>query len=69
MSAPITLAIPDMSCGHCRQSITTALTALDAGAVLNFDQDARRLTLTSQVSIEAVLAALDDIGFEAGILG
>jgi copper chaperone len=63
MSTPYTLSVPDMSCGHCRASITTALAPLDAD--LSFDMEARRLSLSGRSDAPAVIAALDSIGFDA----
>ncbi|MCL4674836.1 MAG: heavy-metal-associated domain-containing protein [Pararhodobacter sp.] len=63
MSAPLTLSVPDMSCGHCRASIEAALAPL--GATPQFDMQARRITLPADAPQAAVIAALDAIGFEA----
>ena len=58
-----TLSVPDMSCGHCRASITSALAPL--GASTQFDATARRVTVSGAVSPAAAIAALDAIGFPA----
>ena len=63
MSEPYTLSVPDMSCGHCRASITEALSPL--GATPSFDMDTRRVTVTGPLSPDAAIAALDAIGFPA----
>ncbi len=62
MTQPLTLSVPDMSCGHCRASIEAALTALGASA--RFDMAARRVTVTG-TDADRALAALDRIGFPA----
>jgi len=61
----VTLSVPGMSCGHCRASITTALTAL--GASVAFDQPQRRVTVTG-ADRDAATAALARIGFPAQVV-
>ncbi len=56
-----TLSVPDMSCGHCRASITQALQPLNAQPA--FDMEARQITVTGDLA--AITAALDEIGFDA----
>ncbi|MCK0137637.1 heavy-metal-associated domain-containing protein [Aliiroseovarius sp. F47248L] len=58
-----TFHMPDMSCGHCKASVTEALT--QAGAEqLSFDMEARTVDVTGLAS-ETVIAKLDEIGFPA----
>ena len=63
MTRPLTLSVPDMSCGHCRQSITQALAPL--GAEPAFDMDRRQVTVSGPVTEAQIVAALDAIGFPA----
>lgn len=63
MSQTFTLSVPDMSCGHCRASIESAVAPLGARAA--FDMDRRHVTLTGEATPQAVIAALDRIGFPA----
>ncbi|MCK8464263.1 heavy-metal-associated domain-containing protein [Aliiroseovarius sp. S1339] len=58
-----TFHVPDMSCGHCKASITEVLTEL-GGEQLTFDMEARTVDV-SNLSPEAVVTALDGIGFPA----
>lgn len=60
-----TLHIPDMSCGHCRASITEALTPLPGVEAIRFDAEARRATITGSAETPALIAELDAIGFPA----
>jgi copper chaperone len=62
------LTIPDMSCGHCRASVVAALTALDQGAQVVVDLDRRQAEVTTVASADAVIAALDAVGFPAQTL-
>lgn len=62
------LSIPDMNCGHCKASITTALTRLDPTSTLDIDLPARKVTLTTDKPAAEVIAALDAIGFDASVL-
>ena len=63
MAQTYTLSVPDMSCGHCRASITEALQNL--GATGEFDMAARHVTVSGEVPAPAAIAALDAIGFPA----
>ena len=63
MAQTYTLSVPDMSCGHCRASITEALQGL--GASGEFDMEARRVTVQGAAPQPQVIAALDAIGFPA----
>lgn len=60
-----TLHIPDMSCGHCRASITEALKPLPGVDEIHFDAAARTATVTGAAAAPALIAALDAIGFPA----
>jgi copper chaperone len=59
------LAIPDMTCGHCRASVTSALLALDPQARVEVDLPARTARVETRAPQAAVLAALGAIGFDA----
>lgn len=58
-------AVKDMSCNHCVASITKAVTAIDPGATVQADLDNRQVTVTGTANADAIVAALDDIGFAA----
>ncbi|GHF00066.1 heavy metal transport/detoxification protein [Aliiroseovarius zhejiangensis] len=58
-----TFYVPDMSCGHCKATITETLT--NAGAEeLAFDMEARTVDVLG-LSPEVVIEKLDQIGFPA----
>ncbi len=63
-----TFSIPDMSCGHCRASIETALTAIPGVGAIRFDAEARTATVQGDAPASRLLAALDSIGFPATVL-
>lgn len=58
-----TFHVPDMSCGHCKASITEALEGLGK-VTLSFDMDAREVQVDG-LETAAVIDALDEIGFPA----
>jgi copper chaperone len=66
--APMQIAIPDMSCGHCRAAVTEAVTRLDPQARITIDQSARKADIATTAPQAAVLAALDAAGFPASAL-
>lgn len=55
--------LPDMSCGHCVAAITSALGELDAKAELQFKRETRELQVRSELSREALAAALSEAGY------
>ena len=59
------LSIPDMSCGHCRASITQALTALDPSVKIEIDPLARTARIDTAMPENTVIATLAEIGFDA----
>lgn len=60
-----TFSVPDMSCGHCKRSIETALAALPDAAPVVVDLASRQVTAGGTASDAAILAALDEIGYPA----
>ena len=62
----ITLHVPDMSCGHCKASVEAALAPI-AGKV-QVDLSTRQVSAEGAAA-EALIKALDDIGFAASALG
>jgi len=56
--------LPDMSCGHCVATITETLRELDPAARLQFDREARRVSVSGSVlPRERLVAALTEAGY------
>jgi len=55
--------VPDMSCGHCKSAIETALRALDPLVEIEFDMQSRTIAVDSDASAENISAALQQAGF------
>ncbi|OYU39057.1 MAG: heavy metal transport/detoxification protein [Pseudorhodobacter sp. PARRP1] len=62
------LSVPDMSCGHCKASVTDALSALPAVRDVTVDLTAREVTVAGTAAPDALVAALSEIGFPARII-
>ncbi|MCA0042212.1 heavy-metal-associated domain-containing protein [Celeribacter litoreus] len=60
-------SVPDMSCGHCKATITEALEAIDDTVEINADMDAREIDVFSDAGDEAILAALSKAGYPATV--
>lgn len=60
--------VPDMTCGHCVQTIETTIKGLDPAATIACDLDHKEVTVTTQVAAERIAAALADVGFESETL-
>lgn len=57
--------VPDMSCGHCKASIESAIATLDPGAAVDIDLDAKTVEVTTAKAPDAVVKKLAEIGFPA----
>lgn len=58
-----TFHVPDMSCGHCKASITEALEGLGE-VTLSFNMETRDIQVDG-LDTTAVIDALEEIGFPA----
>jgi copper chaperone len=60
-----TYRVEGMSCGHCQAAITQELTQVAGVDAVDVDLDAKLVHVGgSEVSDEAVLAAIDDAGYD-----
>jgi len=62
------LSVPDMSCGHCKASVTQALSALPGTQTISVDLTTRQVDVAGSAAPEAILAALNEIGFPAQVI-
>ncbi len=62
-----TFNVPDMSCGHCKAAIEKAVTSADAQAQLQFDMEARKVSVTSTLDDAALLEILSKEGYPATV--
>jgi len=64
------LSVPDMTCNHCVASITKAIKELssDAHVVCDLHHKVVDIANMTEELPEKIIAALDDIGFEATLL-
>ncbi len=64
-----TLTVPDMTCGHCKASVLSALSALPDTGDVTVDLGAKTVTTTGPAAPAALLKALDQVGFPASVVG
>ena len=64
-----TLSIPDMTCGHCKASVESALAALGDAGTVSVDLAAKTATATGPATPTRLLKALDEVGFPATVIG
>lgn len=62
---PRVFSVPGVSCGHCKQAIESELGALDGVVSAVVDVDAKTTTVTGTVDDGAVIAAIDEAGYDA----
>lgn len=64
-----TLSIPDMTCGHCRASVTDALSRLKGAEKIEVDLTAKTARVEGNADSAEMIRALDAIGFPATVVG
>ncbi len=67
-----TLIVPDISCSHCVSRVDKALRNLVGVREVSVDLDSKRVSIQFDpdvTSLEAIKAALDDIGYPAASVG
>jgi len=60
-----TLTVEGMTCEHCEQSVEEALESVDGVEVTSVDRDAERATVEGDADPAALVAAVEDAGYEA----
>ncbi|WP_436909824.1 CopZ family metallochaperone [Halosimplex marinum] len=60
-----TLTVEGMTCEHCEQSVEEALESVDGVEVISVDRDAERATVEGDADPDALVAAVEDAGYEA----
>jgi copper chaperone len=63
----ITLSIPDMTCAHCKQRVTTALSAVPGAQEVTIDLVTRHAVVDGTAEAPALLSALDQAGYPATV--
>ncbi len=62
----LTYSVPDVSCGHCRAAVTSALDPLAGVREVDVDLDAKRVVVRGDALDDAALrAALAEAGYAA----
>jgi copper chaperone len=63
-----TLSIPDMTCGHCKSSVESALRSLPDAGEITVDLSTKTATTSGPATHETLLKALDEVGFPATVI-
>ena len=63
----ITFSVPGMTCGHCKEAVTTELSKISGVTEVEVDLDTKSVsvTSTSDVAWSDLVTAVDEAGFEA----
>lgn len=59
------LHIPDMSCGHCKKAIQSAVQAVDQSATVEFDMECRHAKIESRADSGVLIDAVAEAGYPA----
>lgn len=62
-----TLSVPDMSCGHCKAAVESALGAVPQAGEVKVDLITRKVELTGPAAPANLLKALEDAGYPATV--
>ena len=57
--------IPDMTCGHCAETVTKAVQSVDQTATVDVDLNAHEIRVRSDANAAALTAALQEAGYAA----
>ena len=63
----VTLAVPEISCDHCKNTIEGALTQLDGVSRAEVVVDAKTVTVSfddAETDVEAIRAAIENEGYD-----
>ncbi|HEU5085504.1 MAG TPA: cation transporter [Acidimicrobiales bacterium] len=60
----VTYNVPDISCGHCVQAITGAVSPLDGVESVDVSIDDKTVTVEGQFDDAAVREAIDEAGYD-----
>lgn len=60
-------SVPGMTCGHCKQAVTTEVGKIVGVSDVDVDLDSKKVTVTSSqpLSWSDLVSAVDEAGFEA----
>jgi len=59
------LSVPEMSCGHCKSAIETAVKAIDPAAKIDFDMENRVVDIDTGVDTVSLQSAISTAGYES----
>lgn len=57
--------VPNMACGGCAKSVTTALSSVDPKARVEIDSSTREVRVETSAGEEELLAVLEEAGYPA----
>ena len=62
----MTISVPEIHCNHCKMSIEGAVGGLDGVGAASVDIDARTVAVsfTEPATVDAIVAAIEDVGYE-----
>lgn len=59
-----TFSVPGISCGHCKAAIEAEVGTVDGVTLVEVDVDARTVRVLGEAGDDAIVAAIDEAGYE-----
>lgn len=59
-----TYSVPGISCGHCKAAIEAEVAGVDGVDLVEVDVEARSVKVLGDASDDAIVAAIDEAGYE-----
>jgi copper chaperone len=59
-----TFSVPGISCGHCKAAIEGEVSQVPGVTLVDVDIDARSVRVEGEAADEAIVAAIDEAGYE-----
>jgi copper chaperone len=59
-----TFSVPGISCGHCKSAIEGEVGGVEGVTLVEVDVDARTVRVHGDATDEAIVAAIDEAGYE-----
>lgn len=64
---PTIVTVDGMTCGHCEQTVEEAAADVEGVTAASADREASTVTVEGDADVDAVVAAIDEAGYDASV--